>query len=246
MIISLIGFAALLVLIFAGVPLGFALIFVGLIGFAYVRADMVGQALISWGEAGLEFNMRAINGALVMTGQQMYDQVTLYSFTVIPLFILMGALINRANLAHELYDAANGFVGHFRGGLAMGTVVACGGFGAVCGSSLATAATISRVAMPSMRRYGYDDRLSSGAIAAGGTLGIMIPPSVPMVIYGILAEADIAKLFMAGILPGILLIALFTGAIAWTTWRHPEQGPPAPAPPGASGCGFWPGSGALC
>ena len=87
MIISLIGFAALLVLIFAGVPLGFALIFVGLIGFAYVRADMVGQALISWGEAGLEFNMRAINGALVMTGQQMYDQVTLYSFTVIPLFI---------------------------------------------------------------------------------------------------------------------------------------------------------------
>ena len=226
MIISMIGFAAMLILIFAGVPLGFALMFVGLVGFAYVRADMVGQALISWGDAGLEFHMRAINGALVMTGQQMYDQVTLYSFTVIPLFILMGALINRSNLAHELYDAANAFVGHFRGGLAMVTGVACGGFGAVCGSSLATAATISRVAMPSMRRYGYDDGLSSGAIAAGGTLGIMIPPSVPMVIYGILAETDIAKLFIAGILPGILLIALFSGAIAWTTWRHPEQGPP--------------------
>lgn len=226
MTIALIGFAVMLVLIFAGVPLGFALMFVGLVGFAYVRADMVGQALVSWGDAGVEFNMRAVNGALVMTGQQMYDQVTLYSFTVIPLFILMGALINRANLAHELYDAANAFVGHFRGGLAMGTVVACGGFGAVCGSSLATAATISRVAMPSMRRYGYDDGLSSGAIAAGGTLGIMIPPSVPMVIYGILAETDIAKLFIAGILPGILLILLFAGAIAWTTWRHPEQGPP--------------------
>ncbi len=231
MIVSLIGFAVMLVLIFSGVPLGFALMIVGLVGFAYVRADMVGQALISWGEAGLEINTRAINGALVMTGQQMYDQVTLYSFTVIPLFILMGALINRANLAHELYDAANGFVGHFRGGLAMGTVVACGGFGAVCGSSLAVAATMSRVAMPSMRRYRYDDGLSAGAIAAGGTLGIMIPPSVPMVIYGILAETDIAKLFIAGILPGILLMALFSGAIAWTTWRHPDQGPPGARTP---------------
>lgn len=226
MIVSIIGFAVMLLLIFLGVPLGFALMFVGLVGFAYVRADMVGQALISWGEAGLEFNMRAINGALVMTGQQMYDQVTLYSFTVIPLFILMGAFITRSNLAHELYDAANAFVGHFRGGLAMGTVVACGGFGAVCGSSLATAATISRVAMPSMRRYGYDDALSTGSIAAGGTLGIMIPPSVPMVIYGILAETDIAKLFIAGILPGILLIVLFATAIAITTARRPEQGPP--------------------
>jgi tripartite ATP-independent transporter DctM subunit len=226
MIVSLIGFAVMLLLIFLGVPLGFALMFVGLVGFAYVRADMVGQALISWGEAGLEFNMRAINGALVMTGQQMYDQVTLYSFTVIPLFILMGAFITRSNLAHELYDAANAFVGHFRGGLAMGTVVACGGFGAVCGSSLATAATISRVAMPSMRRYGYDDALSTGSIAAGGTLGIMIPPSVPMVVYGILAETDIAKLFIAGILPGILLIVLFATAIAITTARRPEQGPP--------------------
>jgi C4-dicarboxylate transporter, DctM subunit len=224
-ITSLVGFAVLLVLIFLGVPLGFALMFVGLVGFAYVRAEMVGQALISWGDAGLELNMRAVNGALVMTGQQMYDQVTLYSFTVIPLFILMGAFINRSNLAHELYDAANAFVGHFRGGLAMGTIVACGGFGAVCGSSLATAATLSRVAMPSMRRYGYDDALSTGAIAAGGTLGIMIPPSVPMVIYGILSETDIARLFMAGILPGLLLILLFAIAISITTARNPAMGP---------------------
>jgi len=225
MIVSLIGFAVLLALIFLGVPLGFALILVGLVGFAYVRADMVGQALVSWGDAGLEFNARAINGALVMTGQQMYDQVTAYSMTVIPLFVLMGAFIHRSQLAQELYDAANAFVGHFRGGLAMGTVVACGGFGAVCGSSLATAATISRVAMPSMRRYRYDDSLSAGAIAAGGTLGIMIPPSVPMVIYGILAETDIAKLFIAGILPGILLILLFSIAVAVTVARHPERGP---------------------
>jgi C4-dicarboxylate transporter, DctM subunit len=231
MTISLIGFAVLLGLIFLGVPLGFALIFVGLVGFAWVRADMVGQALVTWGDGGLALNARAVNGALVMAGQQMYDQVTSYGLTVIPLFVLMGAFIHRSQLAQELYDAANAFVGHRRGGLAMGTIAACGGFGAVCGSSLATAATIARVAMPSMRRFGYHDRLSAGAIAAGGTLGIMIPPSVPMVIYGLLSETDIAKLFIAGIVPGLLLIALFFGAIAFTTLRDPAAGPRGPRVP---------------
>ena len=124
-----------------------------------------------------------------MAGQQMFDISTNHGLTVIPLFVLMGAFIHRADLSSELYDAANAFVGHRRGGLAMGTIVACGGFAAVCGSSVATAATMARVAMPSMRRYRYADSLSTGAIAAGGTLGILIPPSVPMVIYGILAEA---------------------------------------------------------
>jgi tripartite ATP-independent transporter DctM subunit len=219
------------VLIFLGVPLGFALIAVGLVGFAYVRADMVGQALVTWGDGGLALNARAVNGALVMAGQQMYDQVTSYGLTVIPLFVLMGAFIHRSQLAQELYDAANAFVGHRRGGLAMGTIAACGGFGAVCGSSLATAATIAKVAMPSMRRFGYHDRLSAGAIAAGGTLGIMIPPSVPMVIYGLLSETDIAKLFIAGIVPGLLLIGLFFGAIAFTTARDPEAGPRGPRVP---------------
>ena len=226
MTVSLIGFVVLLGLIFLGVPLGFALIFVGLVGFAFVRADMVGQALVTWGDAGLALNARAVNGALVMAGQQMYDQVSNYGLTVIPLFVLMGAFIHRSQLAQELYDAANAFVGHRRGGLAMGTIAACSGFGAVCGSSLATAATICRVAMPSMRRYGYADSLSAGSIAAGGTLGIMIPPSVPMVIYGLLSETDIARLFIAGILPGILLIVLFFGAIAIVTALNPEAGPP--------------------
>lgn len=225
MIVSLIGFAVLLLMIFVGVPLGFALMFVGVIGFAYVRADMVGQALLSWGDGGLVFNMRAINGALVMTGQQMYDQVASYGMTVIPLFVLMGAFIHRSQLAQELYDAANAFLGHRRGGLAMGTVAACGGFAAVCGSSLATAATISKVAMPSMRRYGYDDSLSTGVIAAGGTLGIMIPPSVPMVIFGLLSETDVAKLFIAGIIPGLILIGLFFATIAILTYRNPAIGP---------------------
>ena len=225
MTISLVGFAVLLGLIFFGVPLGFALILVGLVGFAIVRADMVGQALMTWGDAGLALNARAVNGALVMAGQQMYDQVTSYGLTVIPLFVLMGAFIHRSQLAQELYDAANAFVGHRRGGLAMGTIAACGGFGAVCGSSIATAATICRVAMPSMRRFGYADSLSTGAIAAGGTLGIMIPPSVPMVIYGLLSETDIAKLFIAGVLPGLLLIVLFFGTIAVMTALNPEAGP---------------------
>ena len=108
----------------------------------------------------------------------------------------------------------------------MSTIVACGGFAAVCGSSIATAATMARVAMPSMRRYGYADSLSTGSIAAGGTLGILIPPSVPMVIYGILAEADIGKLFIAGIVPGILLVGLFIGAIAAQTAINPAMGPP--------------------
>jgi tripartite ATP-independent transporter DctM subunit len=144
---------------------------------------------------------------------------------VIPLFVLMGAFIHRAELSSELYDAANAFVGHRRGGLAMGTIVACGGFAAVCGSSVATAATMSRVAMPSMRRYRYADSLSTGAIAAGGTLGILIPPSVPMVIYGILAGEDIGKLFIAGILPGVLLVFLFLIAVAAQMAVDPKKGP---------------------
>ena len=227
MILSLIGFAVLLTIVFAGVPLGLALIVVGVGGFAWARADMVGQALIWWGEGGLEYNVRAANAAFAMAGQQMFDVATSYSLTVIPLFVLMGAFIHRSQLSQDLYDAANAFLGHRRGGLAMGTIAACAGFAAVCGSSIATAATISRVAMPSMRRFGYRDSLSTGAIAAGGTLGIMIPPSVPMVLYGILSETDIAKLFIAGILPGLLLTLLFFFSIGITTALDPAAGPRA-------------------
>jgi TRAP-type mannitol/chloroaromatic compound transport system permease large subunit len=141
---------------------------------------------------------------------------------VIPLFVLMGAFIHRSQLAQDLYDAANAFVGHRRGGLAMGTIAACGGFGGGLRVVAGHGGHDFKVAMPSMRRFGYADRLSTGSIAAGGTLGILIPPSVPMVIYGLLSETDIAKLFIAGILPGLLLIVLFFGAIAFTTWRDPQ------------------------
>ncbi len=225
MTLSLIGFVVLLALSFLGVPLGFALILTGVAGFAWARADLVGQTLISVGDAGLEVNTRAINAALSMSGQQMFDVASSYSLTVIPLFVLMGALIHRSELSQDLYDAANAFLGHRRGGLAMGTIAACAGFAAVCGSSIATAATISRVAMPSMRRYGYHDRLSTGSIAAGGTLGILIPPSVPMVIYGLLSETDIAQLFIAGILPGLLLTALFFVTVAMVTTIDQEARP---------------------
>ncbi|GLT10954.1 C4-dicarboxylate ABC transporter permease [Sulfitobacter porphyrae] len=227
MILSLIGFVVLLALAFVGVPLGFSLILVGVVGFAIARADMVGQALIWWGDGGLEVNARAFNAAFSMAGQQMFDVSTNYGMTVIPLFVLMGAFIHRSQLSQDLYEAANAFLGHRRGGMAMGTVAACAGFAAVCGSSIATAATISKVAMPSMRRFGYRDSLSTGSIAAGGTLGILIPPSVPMVLYGILAETDIADLFMAGILPGLLLTVMFFFTIGMTTMIDPTAGPSA-------------------
>jgi len=226
MLASSFGFGAVLLLALLGVPLGFSLILVGIIGFAALRAAMVGQSLIAIGHGGLSIDWTSLSAGLTMAGQQMFDISTNHGLTVIPLFVLMGAFVHRADLSSELYDAANAFVGHRRGGLAMGTIVACGGFAAVCGSSVATAATMSRVAMPSMRRYRYADSLSTGSIAAGGTLGILIPPSVPMVIYGILAEEDIGKLFIAGILPGLLLIGLFIVAIAAQMRVDPSKGPP--------------------
>jgi C4-dicarboxylate transporter DctM subunit len=228
MLPAIIGFGVVLALALAGIPLGFALILVGIVGFAAMRSGMVGKALIQLDGAGLSIDWTSLSAGLAMAGQQMFDISTNYGLTVIPLFVLMGAFIHRADLSAELYDSANAFLGHRRGGLAMSTIAACGGFAAVCGSSIATAATMARVAMPSMRRYGYADSLSTGSIAAGGTLGILIPPSVPMVIYGILAEADIGKLFIAGIIPGLLLAGLFIAAIAAQTAIDPSIGPAGP------------------
>jgi len=138
----------------------------------------------------------------------------------------MGNFVTRAGMSQELFRAAYAFVGHLRGGLAMATVLACAGFGAICGSSIATAATMAKVAYPSMKRFGYADTLSTGAIAAGGTLGIMIPPSTIMVIYGVFTETHIGKLFAAGILPGILGAFLLCLAVQYVTWRDPRAGPP--------------------
>lgn len=204
MITALIGFAVLLALCFFGFRVGYATLLVGLVGFATQRG---------W------------EAAFAMTGQQVIEDAMNYNLSVIPLFILMGVFIYRAEISRDLYDAAYAGLGRFRGGLALSTVVACAGFSAVCGSSLATAATMTKVAMPPMRKYGYADSLSSGTIAAGGTLGIMIPPSVPLVIYAVVAEQDIGELFIAGVLPGILLVSLFMGAVAITVRFKPDAGP---------------------
>lgn len=201
---ALIGFAILLALCFFGFRVGYATLLVGLVGFATQRG---------W------------EAAFAMTGQQVIEDAMNYNLSVIPLFILMGVFIYRAEISRDLYDAAYAGLGRFRGGLALSTVVACAGFSAVCGSSLATAATMTKVAMPPMRKYGYSDSLASGTIAAGGTLGIMIPPSVPLVIYAVVAEQDIGELFIAGVLPGILLVSLFMGAVAITVRFKPESGP---------------------
>jgi tripartite ATP-independent transporter DctM subunit len=154
-----------------------------------------------------------------------YESGFAYTLSVVPLFILMGNFVARAGLAHELFRLAYSFVGHVRGGLAHATILACAGFGAICGSSIATAATMSKVAYPSMKKLGYADYLSTGVIAAGGTLGIMIPPSTIMVIYGIVTETHIGKLFAAGVIPGLLCALLLMAGVAWITARDPSAGP---------------------
>lgn len=206
MIAALWGFAAVLLFSFIGLPLAFVTLIVGLVGFAWLRGW-------NW------------SGALATTGQQVMEAAANYGLSVIPLFLLMGIFIHRSHVSEDLFRAAYAAVGARRGGLAQASVLACAGFSAVSGSSLATAATMTRVAMPHMRRYGYDDRLSSGVVAAGGTLGIMIPPSVPLILYGLVAEQDIGKLFVAGMIPGVLLIAVYMGAVWLTVMRNPEIGP---------------------
>lgn len=202
---ALIGFAAMLLLIFLRVPVAFSMALVGFIGVGIMR---------NW------------PSAYAMTGAVVRESGFQYLLSVLPLFILMGNFITQAKLSKELYAAAYAFLGHRKGGLAMSTVVACGGFGAVCGSSLATAATMSKVAYPEMRRLGYSRALASGSIAAGGTLGILIPPSIVMVVYAILTEQSIGKMFAAGILPGLLAIGFYLLAVRWTIWRDPNAGPP--------------------
>ncbi len=207
MFAGILGFLALIGISLAGAPMAFAMLAIGLVGFAVFKD---------------------LNAALYMAGQIAYETAQNYGLSVVPMFVLMGNLINHSRLSKELYDAANAFLGHRRGGLAMATIAACGGFAAVCGSSVATAATLGKVAIPEMRRYGYADTLAAGSVAAGGTLGILIPPSVVMVIYGILTSTDIGKLFAAGILPGILGILLYMAAVRWVVWRDPAAGPPGP------------------
>ena len=201
---ALLAFGAVFLLALLRVPLAFAMGGVGFVGLGLLRG---------WGPTAAS------------AAQVVYDTGFAYTLSVVPLFILMGNFVAKAGLAHELFRAAYAFIGHFRGGLAHATVLACAGFGAICGSSIATAATMAKVAYPSMKKLGYSDYLSTGVIAAGGTLGIMIPPSTIMVIYGIVTETHIGKLFAAGILPGLLCAALMMVGVSWITWRDPAAGP---------------------
>jgi C4-dicarboxylate transporter DctM subunit len=203
---ALLGFGAVFALALLRLPLAFAMGLVGFVGLGLVRG---------WAPT------------VANAAQVVYDTGFAYTLSVVPLFILMGNFVARAGLAHELFRAAYTFVGHVRGGLAHATVIACAGFGAICGSSIATAATMAKVAYPPMKKLGYADYLSTGVIAAGGTLGIMIPPSTIMVIYGIVTETNIGKLFAAGVLPGLLCAGLLMAAVSWITWRDPAAGPAA-------------------
>ncbi|WP_417771443.1 TRAP transporter large permease [Stappia sp.] len=200
------GLLLLLVVMFAGVPIAFAMAAVGGVGLTLILGFTPAMAII---------------------GQTTFDTGLSYSLSVVPLFVLMGNLVTRAGLSDELYAACHAWLGHRRGGLAMAPAVACGGFSAACGSSLATAATMGKVALPQMRRYRYDDGLASGVIAAGGTLGILIPPSVILVIYGVTAQQDIARLFIAGIVPGVLGMLGYMAAVRVVCWVNPLAGPPA-------------------
>jgi C4-dicarboxylate transporter DctM subunit len=201
---ALLGFAAVFLLALLRIPLAFAMGLVGFVGLGLLRG---------WAPT------------MANAAQVVYDTGFAYTLSVVPLFILMGNFVARAGLAQELFRAAYAFIGHVRGGLAHATVLACAGFGAICGSSIATAATMAKVAYPPMKKLGYADYLSTGVIAAGGTLGIMIPPSTILVIYGIVTETHIGKLFAAGVIPGLLCAALLMGAVAWITWRDPSAGP---------------------
>ena len=202
--IALLGFAAVLILAFMRMPLGIALGLVGVIGFGELS------------------NYRA---AISSAARLVIDSGQSYGLSVVPLFILMGLMVERGGMAKELYRAAYVFLGHRKGGLAMSTIVACGMFSAICGSSLATAATMSKVSMPEMRRYKYNDSLATASIAAGGTLGILIPPSVILVIYGLMTETSVGKLFIAGVLPGLVGVLFYLLAVVVVVTRNPAAGP---------------------
>ncbi len=159
---------------------------------------------------------------------RVYARFSVYDLSVIPLFLLMGQFATQGGLSAALFRAAASFVGHFRGGLAMAAVLACAAFGAICGSSVATAATVAQVALPEMKRFNYSGRLATATLAAGGTLGILIPPSVVLVVYAILAQQNIAKLFAAAMIPGIIAAIGYLIAIGVYVRLHPDQGPAQP------------------
>ena len=195
------AFAVLFVLLALTVPIGFAMGLAGLWGMGMI---------IGW------------SSALALFGTTVYETTANYNLSIVPLFVLMGSVASRSGLSRELYQSFNAWFGAFRGGLALATIGACGAFAAICGSSVATAATMSQVALPEMKKYNYADSLATGSVAAGGIIGILIPPSVVLVLYGILTETSIGDLFIAGFIPGILTVVGFMLVVSIITriWPH--------------------------
>jgi tripartite ATP-independent transporter DctM subunit len=203
-VVGIIGIVILVTAFLISMPVGFAMALVGLAGFCY---------LVSPG------------AALSLLARDFFDMFSSYSLTVIPMFILMGAIAYSSGMSSRLYDTSHKLFGQLRGGLVIATIAACAGFAAICGSTNATAAAMGRVSLPEMKRYGYDDSLATGSVAAAGSLGILIPPSTIFIVYGILTEQSIGKLFIAGVFPGIMLAILFMVVVVLLCWRRPSLAP---------------------
>lgn len=211
-LIILLGFALLFLLCFMRVPIGFAMGIAGVAGFGAM--------------SGFDPAFRLVSHSFIAS-------LTNYTLGLIPLFILMGAVATAAGMSRQLFRTAQAWLGHLRGGIALATIAACGGFAAICGSSAATAATMCKLALPEMRRLGYRETLATGVIAAGGTLGILIPPSIALAVYGLITQQNIGLLFIAGILPGLVAIAMYMSVVkAWIFWRPQDVPPGEAAAPG--------------
>ncbi|MGR3660237.1 MAG: TRAP transporter large permease [Paracoccaceae bacterium] len=222
-LIGLLGLLSLFVLLGLRFPVALSMIIVGLVGTIVATANkflVIGMSADQAWARGIKVAMSNLSG-------EAFEAASNYNLLVIPMFVLMGNLAGVSGMSADLYNAAYRWMGHFRGGLASATIAACAGFAALSGSSLAAAVTMGRVALPEMKRYNYSDALATGSVAAGGTLGFLIPPSGGMVIYAVLTEQSIGRLFMAGVLPGILLTALFIGAIYLVVLRDPAAGLPS-------------------
>ena len=203
--VGIAGIGLLLLLFLLRMPVAFAMAFVGLVGFAYLTDP---------------------GPALSLLAQDIWEQFSSYPLSVIPMFILMGTFAFASGISKRLYNTAYCWTGQLRGGLTIATVLACAGFAAICGSTAATAATMGKIALPEMKKYKYDNTLATGTVAAAGTLGILIPPSTVLIVYGVMAEESIGKLFLAGVLPGILLSLAFVATVAFLCLRNPYLGPP--------------------
>ena len=203
--VGLSGIALLILLFLLKMPVAFAMAMVGFAGFAFLTTP---------------------EAALSLLANDIFGTFTSYPLSVIPMFILMGTFAFASGISRRLFKTTYAWIGHRRGGLTVATVFACAGFGAICGSSTATAATMGKIALPEMKKYNYDDTLATGTVAAAGTLGILIPPSTVLIVYGILTEQSIGQLFLAGIVPGILLSLFFAATVVYLCWRNPAIGPP--------------------